>query len=185
MPDDDAADAPKLRSPTAPQRRLQSQTERDVSGMAAKRERDSREVRAVEHIEEEVTGNHEGDELREIRSRRAPSQRMEHLEDRVDAIVTTIGDWRGEVADQMGSLSGEVKGLAGEVKGLATVVTNSVQRDHVTFKASVDVGTAQQIDLVDGRKARREWVTQLLKIAASAVAGAIALGTALLAAGRC
>jgi hypothetical protein len=172
--DDDTT--PKLAA--TPARRVQSQTERDASGLAARREREGR-VMAL--ADEEVTGNHQGDELRALRSRRPTPQRIAHIEERVDGVITTISEWRGEVSKQMGELTGEVKGLAGEVKGLATVVQNSGQRDHVTFKATVDVDTAQKIDQVDAGKTKRAWITQVLTL----VGSALALATAAFAAGRC
>lgn len=181
MTDDD--ETPKLK-PTLP--RMQSQTERDLGGIAARKERDRERDRDSRDqsggfASEPVTGNYEGEALRLARSRRPTPERIEHLEDRVDDVVTTIGEWRAEVGQQLGGVSGAIGALAGEVRGLRTVVETASHHDRITFKSQVEVETAQELDVIDKRKTRRRWVTAAIKI----IPGAIALATAAFAAGRC
>src|SRR5690348_1094666 len=60
-------------------RRAQSQTERDMEGLAARREREAVPV-PVGEFEQEITGVTE-------RRRKSPSERVERVEDRVDELA--------------------------------------------------------------------------------------------------
>jgi hypothetical protein len=111
-------------------------------------------------IDDEATDKYEGDVLREMRERRPTPLRVGHLEERVDQVVKTQGEWRAEVskeigdvktavAGELGKVNGALGSLAGEVKGLATVVQNALQRDHVTFTAKVEVDKAEKLGAVE------------------------------------
>jgi hypothetical protein len=157
-------------------RRLQSQTERDLDGAAARRER---EGVPVETWDEDCTGKHadDPDALRAARSKRPTDERIGHVEERVDGVVQAFGEMRAEVATGMGKMEGAIGTLAGEVKGLATVVASQSQRDHVTFTSKVEVDTAQKtaqvevgkakaIDAIDAKKSRRELAIRIVAVAA-------------------
>jgi len=210
MPDDDDM-TPKLGRLAAPPRRIQSQTERDMQGVAAKLER---ERASSQTFEEDYTDRYEGEELRAAREQREPLPRIRHLEDRVDALQSAQSSVRVEVANQIGSLRvqvatelggirsdmardrGEVIGaigaLAGEVSGLAKAVETVTKREDVAFelragvhaaqaKAETEVTAKQALDEIDKKRSRRRWFTQLLKWGPPAIA---ALGAAY-AAGKC
>lgn len=100
MPDD-----PKRR----PGQRHQTATERDLEGMAARRDRErEREAAAregVPHIvTDDVTGQYTGDELKEHRAKRPTDQRVAHLEIKHDTLAATVV--RIEVAQ--GLMTGKV-----------------------------------------------------------------------------
>jgi len=135
-----------------PPRRFQSQNERDVQGLAARKERDrTAEAGTPFAAEEELTGNHEGEELQRLRALRPTDLRFAHIEKRVDKAVGEIGEIRGEIGEiraevavGMGKIVGSVGELAGEVKGLAMVVANQGQREHATYKATLEIDTAEK-----------------------------------------
>jgi len=151
-----------------------------VQGLAAKRDRDDRVVTPV-YVVDEVTGNHTGADLAEIRERRPTPQRIGHLEERVDGVVATFGEFRAEHARDLGAVTSAVGALTGEVSGLKTVIENSARREHITFKSQVEVDTAQQLDVIDAGKIKRKWISQGFAI----VVGLIGLASAAFAAGRC
>jgi len=176
-----------------PAKRLQSQAERDSQGLAARKERDRVADAAIPaNVEEELTGNYKGEELAGRRALRPTDQRVAHLETRVDGVISDIGDMRAEVASGMGKIVGSVGELAGEVKGLAMVVANQGQREHATYKATleidtaekkaevevdtatkkaeVEVGVAKEKDEIDAKKESRSRTTKI-------IAGVIALLT--------
>ena len=85
-------DEPKRMLPRMP--RLQTATDRDLSGIAARKERESVPV----ECEEDVTGRYEGDELRSMRSRRSSEERISRLEGKHDGLAATVGETRIDVA---------------------------------------------------------------------------------------
>lgn len=67
---------------------MQTQTERDVEGIAAKR---AREAAAPEYVCEDITSKYEGEELRQARrSKRSTDERLEHLEDKNDKLLAML-----------------------------------------------------------------------------------------------
>jgi hypothetical protein len=168
-------------------RRAQSQTDRDLAGIAARREREALARATPEFVpaDEDLTGNYKGEALRQLRSQRDPEERIGHLEERVDGVIATIAEWRAEVSKANGDVTGALGVLTGEVRGLRTVVETSAKREHITFKAQVDVETETAKENVkdglDAKKARRAWITQGLKL----IASALAIAGAAFAAGRC
>jgi hypothetical protein len=128
-----------------PAKRPPSQSDRDAQGFAARKERDRAADAAIPaSVEEELTGNYKGEELERRRALRPTDQRVAHLETRVDGVISDIGEMRAEVASGMGKIVGSVGELAGEVKGLAMVVANQGQREHATYKATLEIDTAEK-----------------------------------------
>jgi hypothetical protein len=176
--------------PDSPRQRLQTPTQRETASDVARREREARLAAIPPFVKEEITGNYEGDALLQARAARDPEERFAHIEGRVDAVVSTIGEMRVEVAENIGAMTGAVGALTGEVRGLATVVQNLSQRDHVTFTRTIEVDTAKKVaeveveaakkvaaveDGKDARKHRRERITKVVGI----VAGLLSSGAVL------
>lgn len=175
MTDDDDV-TPKLGRPG---KRFQSQTDRDLDGLAAKRDRNERSAPVPQGFEDD-SGNYTGDDLAAIRARRPTPQRIGHLEERVDGVVNAFGEFRAEHARDLGEVTSAVGTLTGEVRGLKTVIEASTRREHYTFKSQVEVDTAQKLEVVTAKGDRRKLILQVVKI----VGGAIALA-ATFSAGRC
>jgi uncharacterized coiled-coil protein SlyX len=119
--------------------RMQSQTERDMSGLAAKREREA----APFEVEPEITGNYTGPELAEMRATRRPETRMALLEEKQDRdreahheLVSVVSDLRVDVAKM------------------------SVKLD--ALPQLVAMLTADKADALDARKHGRERVTKII-----------------------
>jgi uncharacterized coiled-coil protein SlyX len=94
-------------------RRQQSQTERDLAGIAARRERNrASPARGVpEFTTDELTGNYQGEDLARMRARRPTPNRLERLEKKQDedraeikTLTTTVSDLRVDVANIDGKL---------------------------------------------------------------------------------
>jgi predicted transcriptional regulator len=86
-----------------PPKRLQSQSERDIAGLAARRVRER--IGAVpEFVAEEVTGQYQGEELAQMRARRPTDQRIARVEEKFDALESTVSDMRVEVGKIDGKL---------------------------------------------------------------------------------
>jgi hypothetical protein len=84
----------------SPPRRLQSQTERDFEGLAAKREREAAPVLVPE--EDDYTGRYEGEELAEMRSQRSIDRRVGKLETKHDDLVEKVGAMHGDLREMRG-----------------------------------------------------------------------------------
>lgn len=76
-----------------PPRRLQSQTERDIEGLAERKRRESAPV----EVDEEVTGKHEGDELARLRAQRPTDQRIARLEEKHDDLSKSVSRMEGKL----------------------------------------------------------------------------------------
>lgn len=109
------------------------------------------------------------------------SQLAEHAE-AIKGLQTGFGELGGEfktLGKEVGVMGKDVAGLVGEFKHVPSLIQQlqkandrAAEKDQVTFTASVRVGEAQQLDAIDGRKARR-WF--LFKIFTSGVIGAVVL----------
>ncbi len=75
-------------------KRFQTQTERDVQGMSARRARDAA---ASTFGDDEVTGQYEGEELHRMRARRPTVERIQRLEDKHDATLATVNKMSGKL----------------------------------------------------------------------------------------
>lgn len=154
-----------------PGKRLQTATERDLAGIAARKDRDAAPV----EVHAEISENYSGDQLEEMRETRKPIDRIRHLETKVD-------DWRLESTEQFGNMKAAIGELTGAVGGLTTVVENSLKQNHVTFTAQVDVnkadaiakvnvGEAMQLDTVKAKAEKRALYAKL--ITAGVVGGGV------------
>lgn len=89
---------PDGKKPFHYRRRMQSQTERDAEGLAAKRERESssHESAVPDPFDaEEITGRLAGDELAEARAQRPSNDRIGRLEEKHDALADEVIGVRG------------------------------------------------------------------------------------------
>lgn len=149
-----------------PPRRLQSATERDMAGIAARREREmSPQVLAIpKPVTDEITDRYDDpDERAEKRSSlRTLPQRVGHLEQKLDEHAAAVGEWRIETAKDFGDVKAELGKLTGAVSGLTVVVESERKREHLTFTAKVDVDRAQALDTIDEKKAKRELRAKLV-----------------------
>lgn len=118
---------------------------------------------------------HEVEERREIRSKRGTDERIGRLEEKHDALHSTLTETRIVVAEMSGKLD-VLPQLVDAVRGMAD---RSAAREHVTFTAQVDVDKARQLDNIDAKKDKRKLYMQI----AGAVLGGGVLMKLLAAAG--
>jgi hypothetical protein len=115
---------------------MQSQDERDMAGLEARKERERGGV-VKEFANEEITGRYEGDELDERRASRPPDERFGRLETKHDELKRDVEkrhtelkrdvkDVRDELKDDVKDVRSDVKKLAGDVGGLRTDVSGAV-----------------------------------------------------------
>ena len=179
MSDDDKTpvDVPPLRAEDKP-RRLQSQTDRDVEGMRAKKERERREVAVPIELPDEITGKHEGEELKMYRSKRPTEERIERLEDKHDALDAkhdTLASSVHKIDTNISEMRGEMKILPRLVDALEDAAKGTREREHVTLTAKVDVDRAQALDPIRAKEARRGWITAGIAIISTIAAGTLAI----------
>ncbi len=160
-----------------------SQTERDIESKAARDEREAAQEAARRdaagddvpvEVTDEVTGQYEGDDLKEMRAKRTTGERLERLEDKHDALVKDVTQTRVDVGEIKGQLS-VLPELVSVIKGIAE---QGAAREHVTFTAQVDVDTAAKkadvLDQLDAKKARRAWKTKIITaLIGAATSGAV------------
>lgn len=127
---------------------MQSQNERDLEGLAARRDRDRDRDRSVDDfVPEEITGRYEGEELELARAKRPPDERFSHLEKKHDEfkrvvekkhdefhaqlnetrtdvkkLSSQVGDTRTEIAETFGDLRSDVSGAVGKLEGQEKVL---------------------------------------------------------------
>lgn len=120
---------------------------------------------------DEATGSYEGEALAQIRARRPTDERIGRLERKHDQLAGDVSDIKATV----GEIRGEMKVWPKLIEQLKDTVSKSLERDHVTFKAQVDVdraaatadvevAKAKALDPIEARKAKREWITKALAI---------------------
>src|SRR3954469_4957309 len=86
--------------------RQQSQTERDVEGFAARRER---EASVPSFTDRDITGQYQGPELAEARSTRHPLDRINRLEEKHDDLVKVVGGMK----DSLSTMGSCVENMSG------------------------------------------------------------------------
>lgn len=174
MPDD----APK-------KRRLQSATEREAESDRARRERDGASVAipfsdvGEDTAEVAVQYEDEGERnsaLQAMRARRPTPERVRLLEHKHDQLAGKVG----KIAESLASVDGQLKILPELVKDAAAAAREAASAAHAvatahvkaTITAQVDVekteaiseiktATAEHLDVLDARKARRTRITKL------------------------
>lgn len=156
-----------------------------------------------ENFEDEAfTDTHSIEDLPKLRATRPTGIRIAHVEKNQDEIRAEVKairhDMRGVKADVTGvkvavaDMGGQFKVIPQLVETMQGAIDALHRREHVTFTAKVDVDkakeearveldTAEKIDDVKRRAARREWVTKGLAI----VSGIAAIISTAIAAGRC
>jgi hypothetical protein len=167
MTDSSKTPSPGMKKPT----RMQSQDERDAEGLAARRER---EAVAKEFNSDEITGRYEGEALDQKRAERADNERIGRLEKKHDSLKKDVhkkheelkGDVK-EVRDDVKKLSGDVSNLRSEVSGavgkldgqsgvlsemlglVRKAAEQTVEHEHVSFTAKVEVDKAHELAKVE------------------------------------
>lgn len=150
---------------------MQSQDERDVGGLAARRER---EAASKDFERDEVTGRYEGEELEQHRAERPIDARIGHLEKKHDELKAEIKDVRDDVKKDVKDVRDDVKKLSNDVSGLYAEVSKTagkldgqsglltemlgivkktavqaVEQSHVSFTAKVEVDKAHELAKVE------------------------------------
>jgi chromosome segregation ATPase len=122
--------------------------------------------RLKEFVDEEITGQYEGEELELRRALRPPEDRIDRLEKKHDelkqevrekhdelkkdvsevrtdirGLSTQVGDVRADVAGATGKLDGQDKVLV----EMLSLVKKTADRDHVTFTAKVEVDKEREL----------------------------------------
>jgi hypothetical protein len=154
--------------------RMQSQDERDAEGLAARRER---EAVVKESSNDEITGRYEGEQLDEKRNEREDGERFIRLEKKHDVLKKDVqkkhDELKGDVKELRGDvkelssefsiLRSEVSGAVGKLDGQSGVLTEmlsivkrtaeqTVEREHVSFTAKVEVDKAHELAQVEVAK---------------------------------
>lgn len=137
---------------------------------------------------DDLTGNYNGEELKELRSKRPTDKRLEKLEEFKDDALERMGKVEVAVAD----MGGQMKIIPDLVGAMKDATAAMQQREHVTFSAQVDVGKAAALGEVETKtiRAKGDVESQKAKWAAVmkglAIIGAVATALAgAFAAGRC
>lgn len=130
----------------SPPKRLQSQTERDMAGLAARRDRHRSAPGGIPEVHvDEVTGNYEGEELARMRSRRPTPERLRILEAKHDSLSGSVNAIRVDVAEMRGEMKALPKMLELlEGKQAAAVTANT--NEHETKR----LGMANRTKIILG-----------------------------------
>lgn len=116
----------------APPKRLQSQTERDVAGYAALKERRRSPPAGVPvEFPDEITGNYEGQDLARMRARRPTDKRLELVETKHDVLAKDVGELRVQAARIEGKLD-VLPRLLELVEGKQTAANLAHANEHET-----------------------------------------------------
>jgi hypothetical protein len=151
-------------SPPPPKfRRLQSQTERDMDGMAEKRRR---EAVPVELAADEDSMAHDVNERKTIRGKRDTGDRFEKLETFKDEAIEDLTAIKVSIA----RVEGEQKAQTVSLRAIEKHLENAQHRERVEHAATVDVETAEKKDAIDARKGKRDLY---LKIAGAVLGGGL------------
>lgn len=124
-------------------------------------------------VEDDVTGNYSGEDLRRIRGQRRTDRRFERLEEKSDEDRKVLGDLKDEVKDLKGDVKGltaGVTGLTNEVKILADVVrqerevdiTTRVEMHKGAIREAFEERRSERDDKQDARKVRRWTVAKVV-----------------------
>ncbi len=101
--------------------RMQSQTERDAEGLAAKKERESG-TPDVTFPADEITGKHAGVELAELRAMRPTDERIGRLETKHDQLATEVRTKNDQFATEVSGVRVEVAKMSGKLEVLPDLV---------------------------------------------------------------
>ncbi len=112
---------------------------------------------------EEVTGQYEGEELRVMRGHRPNEKRLGRLEAFKDIATAEFADIKVSLAD----LRGDQKAQNVTLSNIEKHLSENRHRERVSFEAHVDLETAEKIDVIDARKAKRQLWLKVAGIFAS------------------
>jgi hypothetical protein len=139
---------------------MQSQDERDIEGLAARR---GRESVVKEFASEEITGRYEGEELNRRRALRDPDDALRHLESKHDDLKRVVeknhdqtqkditelrGDVKG-VVTQMGDIRADVSRGVGKIEGQENVLTEVLSIVKKTAESKVEIDRAKELAAVE------------------------------------
>lgn len=110
-----------------PIKRHQSQTERDLAGIAARKERDAA---PVEFASEEDSMAHDVDERKVLRSKRDTKERLEKLEDKHDRVDSKVD-----------GIDSRLSRMEGKLDTALSVLVPDRKEAHVTERARIDSRT--------------------------------------------
>lgn len=131
---------------------------------------------------EDITGRYEGDERREMRSRRRTEDRLERLEEKHDSLDEKVD--RIDIA--VAGIAGQMKILPDLIGSLKDELAARREDDHVVLKQTLEVGAHEAKSRIDTQQVA---VTSKWKMAVRIVSGLFSagvLGAAIaLAASRC
>lgn len=130
---------------------------------------------AVAFVDEECTGKYEGEELLEMRRARAeedPAGRIALLETDqkklagdVTAIMLSVVEIKGDQKTQNATLAGMAKTLDRLAQLDHLTLTTKLEVDRAQQTAAVQVDTAEKIDAIDARKAKRQLIVKVAGLA--------------------
>jgi hypothetical protein len=140
-------------------RRLQTQTERDMDSLRARKEREGAGI-PEDFDDEEYTGKHDAEDLARLRATRTSDDRLRRLEKKHDAISDIVHETRADVR---------------EMKGQLVVLPDLVDEIRATAKETRDRESRRDAEDADVRKHRRERVTKLVGIVAALLSSGAAL----------
>lgn len=166
-----------------PPRRLQSPTEREIESDRFRREREDRDAAPAFECAD-VTGAYSTDperllEMRELRAEHEPARRIALIETEQKEQRQLIGETRDDVADvkvSIAEIKGDQKAHYVTLKSISSTLERMAKREdtreHITLKAEVEVETAEKLDTIASRKARRDF---WLKMLGSLLTGGVVL----------
>jgi hypothetical protein len=116
------------------------------------------------HVAEPGTGVVEGEALRQVRESRPPSERMAHLELRVDGVVADLGEIKGDIGE-----------LRGDVHGIKGMLERDLEERRAERQARLQTET-NQVGLEKVRlNSRAKIILGILGVISAAIGGAITL----------
>lgn len=160
---------------------MQSQDDRDAEGLAARRDRENA---VKEFAGDEITGQYEGEELEEARSRRPTPDRIKRLEKKQDELKAEHTELKGDVKDmrrEVKDLTGEVSylrvdvaGATGKIDGQQGVLTemlslvkktaeHAVERGHIEVTTMLDVDRETKLARVELDKETKRAAIEVIK----------------------
>lgn len=122
-------------------------------------------------VPDEVTGNYQGDELRDIRARRPTPERVQRLEEKHDALLAKLdehGERIGRVEVAVAGVGGKMEILPKLVESLQDATKAMQQREHVTLTAKVEVDKAEQIGQIETRTVKWKLLVAAVPLAVAA-----------------
>jgi hypothetical protein len=118
-------------------KRFQSQTERDLAGIEARRDRHRSAPRGIpEFRSEEVTGQYEGEELAQARAKRPTDERIARLEQKHDSLDGMVNDMRVELGNVSGKLD-VLPDLVDLIRGKSAADQARTADEHETRRLSM------------------------------------------------